>query len=272
MTAAKKPAPITAAAPDFQAQLEPLLNRAAQQGREIIITQQGYPVARVMPYIAQPGDPPFPAAEKPAGAANPDANPEQLRRDLAGPTPPEWWRWLGREARWENAFIREEVVETRDRYGKAGARKRVTIKLLGDAVELGAVESTKGQILTPNPEEPPILEDVFEIKDAAGQVVERRVYHLQILGDIIAPIDEEWEAEVNPDRVLNPYLPRTAAPADPDPEREPLVLEDVFEIKDAAGNAVERKVFPFTIWGEPPPIIAAEGETEVNPDRRLNLC
>ena len=272
MTAAKKPAPITAAAPDFQAQLEPLLNRAAQQGQEIIITQEGYPVARVTPYAAQPGDPPFPATEKAAGAANPDANREQLRRDLAGPTPPEWWRWLGREARWENAFIREEVVETRDRYGKAGARKRVTIKLLGDAVELGAVESTKGQILTPNPEEPPILEDVFEIKDAAGQVVERRVYHLQILGDIIAPIDEEWEAEVNPDRVLNPYLPRTAAPAAPAPDQETLVLGDVFEIKDAAGNVVERKVFPFTIWGEPPPIIAAEGEAEVNPDRRLNLC
>ena len=262
MTAAKKPAPITAAAPDFQAQLEPLLTRAAQQGREIIITQQGYPVARVTPYAAQPGDPPFPATEKPAGAANPDANREQLRRDLAGPTPPEWWRWLGREARWENAFIREEVVETRDRYGKAGARKRVTIKLLGDAVELGAVESTKGQILTPNPEEPPILESFINGKR----------YTLQVFGDIIAPIDEEWEAEVNPDRVLNPYLPRTAAPAAPDPEQEPLIFEDVFEIKDAEGNVVERKVFPFKIWGEPPPIIAGEEAAEVNPDRRLNPC
>ena len=27
---------------------------------------------------------------------------------------------------------------------------------------------------------------------------------LQILGDIISPIDVEWEAEANPDRVLNP--------------------------------------------------------------------
>ena len=27
---------------------------------------------------------------------------------------------------------------------------------------------------------------------------------LQILGDIISPIDVEWEAESNPDRVLNP--------------------------------------------------------------------
>ena len=27
---------------------------------------------------------------------------------------------------------------------------------------------------------------------------------LEILGDIISPIDVEWEAEVNPDRVLNP--------------------------------------------------------------------
>ena len=27
---------------------------------------------------------------------------------------------------------------------------------------------------------------------------------LEIMGDIISPIDVEWEAEVNPDRVLNP--------------------------------------------------------------------
>jgi prevent-host-death family protein len=27
---------------------------------------------------------------------------------------------------------------------------------------------------------------------------------MKILGDIISPIDVEWEAEVNPDRVLNP--------------------------------------------------------------------
>ena len=27
---------------------------------------------------------------------------------------------------------------------------------------------------------------------------------LKILGDIISPIDVEWEAEVDPDRVLNP--------------------------------------------------------------------
>ena len=27
---------------------------------------------------------------------------------------------------------------------------------------------------------------------------------LEILGDIISPIEVEWEAEVNPDRVLNP--------------------------------------------------------------------
>ena len=27
---------------------------------------------------------------------------------------------------------------------------------------------------------------------------------IEILGDIISPIDVEWEAEANPDRVLNP--------------------------------------------------------------------
>ena len=30
---------------------------------------------------------------------------------------------------------------------------------------------------------------------------------MRILGDIISPVDVEWEAEVNPDRVLNPELP-----------------------------------------------------------------
>lgn len=30
---------------------------------------------------------------------------------------------------------------------------------------------------------------------------------IRILGDIISPVDVEWEAEVNPDRVLNPELP-----------------------------------------------------------------
>ena len=259
MTAAKKPAPITAAAPDFQARLEPLLTRAAQQGREIIITQQGYPVARVTPYTAQPGDPPFPAAEKPADAANPDADLEQLLRDLAGPTPPEWWRWLGRDARWENAFIREEVVETRDRYGKAGARKRVTIKLLGDAVELGAVESTKGQILTPNPEEPPILESYINGKR----------FTLQIWGDIVGPMPAEWFGEVNPDRALNPDA---EPPAAPDHEEEPPILEDVFEIKDAEGNVVERKVFHFQILGDIVSPMPAEWFGEVSADWNPNPC
>ncbi|MYD64490.1 MAG: type II toxin-antitoxin system Phd/YefM family antitoxin [Chloroflexi bacterium] len=30
---------------------------------------------------------------------------------------------------------------------------------------------------------------------------------IHILGDIISPVDVEWEAEGNPDRVLNPDLP-----------------------------------------------------------------
>lgn len=27
---------------------------------------------------------------------------------------------------------------------------------------------------------------------------------VQILGDVVSPLDVEWDAEVNPDRVLNP--------------------------------------------------------------------
>ena len=208
MTAADKkpPTPITAAAADFQAQLEPLLKRVAQQGREIIITQNGCPLARVTPYTPQPGDPPFPAAEPPVSIpSGPNRTRGEQLRDLVGPMPMAWW--LGPEARWENAAIHEDLVKTKDRDGKMGARKRVTIKLLGDAVELSDVD----WVAASNPyrtltlaAEPPILEDVFEIKDADGNVVERKVFHLQIWGDIVAPIDEEWEVEVNPDRTLNP--------------------------------------------------------------------
>ena len=53
-------------------------------------------------------------------------------------------------------------------------------------------------------EEPPILEDIIEIKDADGNVIRRTRFTLQIFGDIDSPIDVEWDAESNPDRVLNP--------------------------------------------------------------------
>ena len=276
MTAADKnpPTPITAAAADFQAQLEPLLKRVAQQGREIIITQDGCPLARVTPYTPQPGDPPFPTVEPPVSVpSGPNRTRGEQLRDLVGPMPMAWW--LGPEVRWENAAIHEDLVKTKDRDGKMGARKRVTIKLLGDAVELSDLE----WVAASNPyrtlslaAEPPILEDVFEIKDADGNVVERRVYHFQIWGDIVAPIDEEWEVEVNPDRTLNPDADTPDdATAAAHPE-EPPILEDVFEIKDADGNVVERRVYHFQIWGDIDGPMPAEWFGEVNPDRTLNPC
>ena len=276
MTAADKnpPTTITAAAADFQAQLEPLLKRVAHQGREIIITQDGCPLARVTPYTPQPGDPPFPAAEPPASVPyGPNRTRGEQLRDRVGPMPMAWW--LGPEVRWENAAIHEDLVKTKDRDGKMGARKRVTIKLLGDAVELSDVEWVPAS----NPyrtlslaAEPPILEDVFEIKDADGNVVERKVFHFQIWGDIDGPMPAEWFGEVNPDRPLNPDADPAATTTDSDPEEEPPILEDVFEIKDADGNVVERKVFHFQIWGDIDGPMPAEWFGEVNPDRTLNPC
>ena len=265
MTAADKnpPTPTTAAAADFQAQLEPLLKRVAQQGQEIIVTQNGCPLARVTPYTPQPGDPPFPAAEPPVSVPSGlnRTRGEQLR-DRVGPMPTAWW--LDPEVRWENAAIHEDLVKTKDRDGKMGARKRVTIKLLGEAVELSDVEWVAA---ASNPyrtlslaAEPPILEDVFEIKDADGNVVERRVYHFQIWGDIVAPIDEEWEAEVNPDRTLNPDAEPAATTTDSDPEEEPPILE----------SFINGKRYTLQVFGDIDGPMPAEWFGEVNPDRPLN--
>ena len=95
------PTPTTAAAADFQAKLEPLLKMVAHQGREIIITQNGCPLARVTPYTPQPGDPPFPAVEPPVSVPyGPNRTNEEQLRDLVGPMPMAWW--FGQEARWED--------------------------------------------------------------------------------------------------------------------------------------------------------------------------
>lgn len=115
MTDATKPQPVAAAAPDFQAKLEPLLKMVAHQGKEIIITHNGYPIARVTPYAPQPGDPEFPvdwdAAVSPGleqtGGESTDQNREeppvlegfvngkrftlQIFGDIEGPMPAEWF-------------------------------------------------------------------------------------------------------------------------------------------------------------------------------------
>ena len=115
MTDATKPQPAAAAAPDFQAKLEPLLKMVAHQGKEIIITRNGYPIARVTPYVPQPGDPEFPAAcelkvnpdAELAGGEATDQNREeppvlegfvngkrftlQIFGDIEGPMPAEWF-------------------------------------------------------------------------------------------------------------------------------------------------------------------------------------
>lgn len=115
MTDAPKSQPVAAAAPDFQAKLEPLLKMVAHQGKEIIITQNGYPIARVTPYAPQPGDPDFPAdwaaqgnpvpkqavvesADQPRdeppileGFVNGKRFTLQIFGDIDGPMPDEWF-------------------------------------------------------------------------------------------------------------------------------------------------------------------------------------
>lgn len=115
MTDATKPQPVAATAPDFQAKLEPLLKMVAHQGKEIIITRNGCPIARVTPYAPQPGDPEFPAAcelkvnpdAEQTGSEATDQNREeppvlegfvngkrftlQIFGDIEGPMPAEWF-------------------------------------------------------------------------------------------------------------------------------------------------------------------------------------
>ena len=158
MSDAYQPLPEITAAPDLSARLEQLLQLVAQQGREIIITQEGRPVARLVPYAPQPGDPPFPPPAAPS------------RKDAGPPA--------------------QDAARNPDPLG----RDRDIPQLTGDKNAAPA----QGQ------EEPPILEDIIEIKDADGNVIRRTRFTAQIFGDIISPIDVEWDAESNPDRVLNP--------------------------------------------------------------------
>ena len=199
--------PEITAAPDLSARLEPLLQLVAQQGREIIITQEGRPVARLVPYAAQPGDPPFPPpaapSRKDAGPPAKDAAPSQGQDE-----PP----------------ILEDIIEIKDAEGNVIRRTRFTAQVFGDIMapidverdaesnpdplgrdrDIPQLTGDKNAAPAQGQEEPPILEDIIEIKDAEGNVIRRTRFTLQIFGDIDSPIDVEWDAESNPDRVLNP--------------------------------------------------------------------
>lgn len=98
----KSPKTVAASRQEFQAKLEPLLKQIAHQGTEIIITSNGYALARVVPYRRQPGDPTFPVAENPVSVPYAkNRSQDELMDDLAGPMPIEWW--FGQEANWEDA-------------------------------------------------------------------------------------------------------------------------------------------------------------------------
>ncbi len=83
-----------------------------------------------------------------------------------------------------------------ERTMKASEFKAKCLKLMDEVAETGeAIVITKNgkpvSRLTPYRERPKTL-------FGAGRG------RMKITGDIISPIDVEWEAETNPDRVLNP--------------------------------------------------------------------
>lgn len=85
------------------------------------------------------------------------------------------------------------------RYIKASEFKATCLQLMDEVAETGSeiVITKRGEpVAKLAPYQPPRRAPWGEGKD-----------EIRILGDIISPIDVEWEAEVNPDRVLNPELP-----------------------------------------------------------------
>ena len=79
---------------------------------------------------------------------------------------------------------------------KASEFKAKCLRLMDDLAESG------GEIvITKNGRPVSRLLPYRERPESAFGAYEGR---LEILGDIISPIDVEWEAESNPDRVLNP--------------------------------------------------------------------
>ena len=229
MSDAHQPLPEITAAPDLPARLEQLLQLVAQQGREIIITQEGRPVARLVPYAPQPGDPPFPP---PAAPSRKDAGPPAQDAE-SNPDPFGAYRESYQIVTYKKAVpaqgpdeppIFEDIVEVRDAKGNVIGQIRFNAQVLGDIT--APIDGERDAESNPDPfgadrdilritgdknaapaqgqEEPPILEDIIEIKDAEGNVIRRTRFTLQIFGDIDSPIDVEWDAESNPDRVLNP--------------------------------------------------------------------
>lgn len=82
---------------------------------------------------------------------------------------------------------------------KASEFKATCLKLMDEVAETG-----KEIVITKNGEPVAKLIAYQHPRKAPWGADKGRI---RILGDIISPVDVEWEAEVNPDRVLNPELP-----------------------------------------------------------------
>lgn len=79
---------------------------------------------------------------------------------------------------------------------KASDFKAQCLKLLDEVAESGE------EIVITKNGQPKVKLVAYREKPKSWFGIDRG--RLEILGDIISPLDVEWEAEVNPDRVLNP--------------------------------------------------------------------
>ena len=214
--------PEITAAPDLSARLEPLLQLVAQQGREIIITQEGRPVARLVPYAPQPGDPPFPP---PTAPSSKDAGPPAQDAE-SSPDPLGRYRGAYQIVTYKKAVpaqsqdappILEDIVEVRDAKGNVIGQIRFNAQVLGDIT--APIDGERDAESNPDPfgADRDILRITGDKNAAAGQQAKDAAPEqeslplfgrdrdiLRITGDIESPIDVEWDAESNPDRVLNP--------------------------------------------------------------------
>lgn len=96
--------------------------------------------------------------------------------------------------------LRELVgVYSTARYIKASEFKAKCLQLMDEVAETG-----KEIIITKRGNPVAKLTPYQQPRKAPWGADKGRIH---ILGDIISPVDVEWEAEVSPDRVLDPELP-----------------------------------------------------------------
>ena len=91
------------------------------------------------------------------------------------------------------------TMVTRSKQIKASEFKAKCLRLMDEVAETGAeYVITKGG--------KPVSK-LVPVREPRPSIIGALKGQIEILGDIISPIDVEWEAISNPDRVLDPSLP-----------------------------------------------------------------